>query len=237
MTFAAALPIGELVHPSSPAPRPQRRRLTAARYELSPLDPERDVEDLYDVGHRDPGAEVLWTYMAYGPFETPDHMRDWMRAYVVSDDPLFFTVVERATGRRVGMCSFMSIVPEMRRLEIGHIWYAPHLQGTGISSEVAWMLLGEAFEVLGYRRVEWKCNALNERSRRAALKLGFRFEGLFQQHMIVKGRNRDSAWFAMLDHEWMAAKAALEARMRVGGGRLPPSHEASADRRSPGGGS
>jgi RimJ/RimL family protein N-acetyltransferase len=215
MTFTAVLPIGDLVHPSTPAARPERRVLSAARYELSPLDPERDVDDLYDVGHHGPGSDALWTYMAYGPFESRDHMRDWMRTCAASVDPLFFAVIERGTRRRVGMCSFMSIVPEMRRLEIGHIWYAPHLQGTGISSEVAWMLLAEAFEVLGYRRVEWKCNALNERSRRAALKLGFRFEGIFRQHMVVKGRNRDSAWFSMLDYEWMAAKAALEARIRT----------------------
>jgi RimJ/RimL family protein N-acetyltransferase len=105
-------------------------------------------------------------------------------------------------------------VPEMRRMEIGHIWYAPHLQGSGISVEVAWMLLMEAFEGLGYRRVEWKCNALNERSRRAALKLGFTFEGVFRQHMIVKGRNRDSAWFAMTDGDWTMARELLENRMK-----------------------
>jgi RimJ/RimL family protein N-acetyltransferase len=193
---------------------PGRRQLTALRFELQPLDPDRDVDDLFAVGHQDPGADLLWTYMAYGPFADRDAMHEWLRSCAATEDPLFFSVVERETERRVGMCSFLSIVPEMQRIEIGHIWYAPHLQGSGISIEVAWMLLMEAFEHLGYRRVEWKCNALNERSRRAALKLGFTFEGVFRQHMIVKGRNRDSAWFAMTDREWPAERAELESRMK-----------------------
>ena len=208
------LPIGEVVQPAAPALRPARRELTALRFELQPLDPDRDAGDLFAVGHQDPGADLLWTYMAYGPFANRDAMHAWLKTCAATDDPLFFSVVERETARRVGMCSFMSVVPEMQRIEIGHIWYAPHLQGSGISIEVAWMLLMEAFERLGYRRVEWKCNALNERSRRAALKLGFTFEGVFRQHMIVKGRNRDSAWFAMTDREWPARRADLESRMK-----------------------
>ena len=213
MQNSVVLPIGDRVEPSTPAARPERRVLSAVRFELRPLDPDRDVDDLYQVGHTGPGAEILWTYMAYGPFPDRDAMRAWLRSSAATEDPLFFSVIERETARRVGMCSFMSIVPEMRRIEIGHIWYAPHLQGSGISSEVAWMLLSEAFDALGYRRVEWKCNALNARSRYAALKLGFTFEGTFRQHMIVKGRNRDSAWFSMVDGEWPAARAALETRI------------------------
>jgi RimJ/RimL family protein N-acetyltransferase len=214
MPTSTLLPIGELVQPAAPAARPERRALTAARFELLPLDPDRDVDDLYRVGHEAPGADRLWTYMAYGPFPSRDAMHDWLVQCAASSDPLFFAVTERGTGRRAGMCSFMSVAPEMRRIEIGHIWYTPPLHGSGISVEVAWMLLSEAFDRLGYRRVEWKCNALNEASRRAALKLGFVFEGVFRQHMIVKGRNRDSAWFSMLDCEWPAARAALEARFR-----------------------
>lgn len=214
MAISAVLPIGDLVEPATPASRPQRGPLTAPRFELQPIDSDRDVDDLYRVGHQGPGADLLWTYMPYGPFADRQAMHGWLTRCAASDDPLFFAVVERHTGRRVGMCSFMSIIPEMRRIEIGHIWYTPPLHGSGISVEVAWMLLSEAFERLGYRRVEWKCNALNERSRRAALKLGFVFEGVFRQHMIVKGRNRDSAWFSMLDSEWPAARAALERRFR-----------------------
>jgi RimJ/RimL family protein N-acetyltransferase len=207
------LPIGETVDSGTAALMPERKKLSAVKYELIPVDADRDIENLYAVGHTGPGTDILWTYMAYGPFESRETMHGWLRQCATSNDPLFFSVVERQTERRVGMCSFMTIVPEMGRLESGPIWYAPHLQGTGISTEVTWMLLREAFERLGHRRVEWKCNALNERSRRAALKLGFTFEGIFRQHMIVKGRNRDSAWFSMLDHEWPAAKSALETRM------------------------
>jgi len=214
MSSATTLPVGDIVDPATPAPRPVRARLAASRFELAPLDPDRDVDDLYRVGHHGAGAELLWTYMAYGPFRDRAEMHAWLRTCASTDDPLFFTVIERDSQRRVGMCSFLNIAPEMRRVEIGHIWYAPHLQGSGISVEVAWMLLSEAFDRLGYRRVEWKCNALNERSRRAALKLGFIFEGVFRQHMIVKGRNRDSAWFSMTDGEWPVARAALEARMQ-----------------------
>jgi RimJ/RimL family protein N-acetyltransferase len=205
------LPIGDVVEPSSPAAKPRRQMMKAVRYELRPLDPDADVDDLFVAGHNGTGADMLWAYMAYGPFADRDAMLAWLRNCAATEDPLFFTVIERASGRRVGMCSFLSISPEMQRLEIGHIWYAPDHQGSGISAEVAWMLLSEAFERLGYRRVEWKCNALNGRSRRAALKLGFSFEGIFRQHMIVKGRNRDSAWFSMLDSEWPSARAALEA--------------------------
>jgi RimJ/RimL family protein N-acetyltransferase len=206
-------PVGEPVNDCTPALRPERRVLSASRFELRPLEPASDCHDLFAVGHTGPGADLLWTYMAYGPFAGPEAMQAWLTSCAASDDPLFFTVVERATGRRVGMCSFMSMAPEMRRIEIGHIWYAPPLHGSGISLEVTWMLLAEAFERLGYRRVEWKCDALNGRSRRAAQKLGFVFEGVFRQHMIVKGRNRDSAWFSMLDGEWAAAKATLAARI------------------------
>jgi RimJ/RimL family protein N-acetyltransferase len=212
--MALVLPIGELVETPSPAARPQRRPLTAPRFELRPLDPDGDVDDLHRVSNEASGADRLWTYMPYGPFPDRETMHCWLTSCASTDDPLFYAVVERSTSRRVGMCSFMSVAPEMRRIEIGHIWYAPPLQGSGISVEVAWMLLSEAFEQLGYRRVEWKCNALNERSRLAALKLGFVFEGVFRQHMIVKGRNRDTAWFSMLDSEWISARTALEQRFR-----------------------
>src|SRR5688572_23302226 len=136
MAMPAVLPIGDLVEPTTPAPRPQRTPLTAPRFELQPLAPDQDADDLYRVGHEGPGADMLWTYMPYGPFETREAMRAWLMRCAASDDPLFFAVVERHTGRRVGMCSFMSIVPEMQRIEIGHIWYAPPLHGSGISIEV-----------------------------------------------------------------------------------------------------
>jgi RimJ/RimL family protein N-acetyltransferase len=177
------------------------------------LDSDADVDDLYNGSHGSPEVEALWTYMAYGPFAGREAMLEWLRTCAPTSDPLFLTVYERETGVRVGMVSFLNIRPAMRVLELGHIWYVPRVQGSGVNTEAVYLMLCEAFDLLGYRRVEWKCDSLNARSRAAALKLGFSFEGFFRQHMIVKGRNRDTAWFAMLDGEWPEAKARLEARI------------------------
>jgi RimJ/RimL family protein N-acetyltransferase len=132
-------------------------------------------------------------------------MLEWLRSCAASDDPLSLAVRDDESGRYLGMVSYLAIRPAMRVLELGHIWYVPRAQGTGINTEAVHLMLTEAFDVLGYRRVEWKCDSLNDRSRRAALRLGFHFEGIFRQHMIVKGKNRDTAWFAMLDSDWEAS--------------------------------
>jgi RimJ/RimL family protein N-acetyltransferase len=178
-----------------------------------PIDPDRHTDDLFAAGHSGGNPDRLWTYLPYGPFESRDSMRVWLQQCAASPDTWFFAVVDRATDRAFGMCAFLNVVPEMRRLEIGHIWYAPDRQGRGINADACHMLLVEAFEHLRYRRVEWKCDSLNARSRAAALTLGFTFEGVFRQHMIRKGHNRDTAWFSLLDREWAAAKAVLEARL------------------------
>jgi RimJ/RimL family protein N-acetyltransferase len=170
-----------------------------------PLDPDSQVDDLYSGSHGSPEIEALWTYMGYGPFASREAMLDWLRGCAVSDDPLFLAVRDNETGAYLGMVSYLAIRPAMRVLELGHIWYLPRAQGTGVNTEAVDLMLREAFDVLGYRRVEWKCDSLNVRSRRAALRLGFRFEGIFRQHMIVKGKNRDTAWFAMLDSDWEAS--------------------------------
>ena len=137
-------------------------------------------------------------------------MEIWLQHQALSRDPLFFTVFENSANKQVGLVSFLAIVPEMRRLELGHIWYAPAAQRTKVNTETIYLMLSEAFDRLNYRRVEWKCDALNARSRAAALRLGFSYEGLFRQHLIYKGRNRDTAWFAMLDYEWPAIKKNME---------------------------
>jgi RimJ/RimL family protein N-acetyltransferase len=209
------LPVGDPVPSSHPAEQPARVDYAGRRFGLRPVDPDADVDDLYAGSHGSPEVESLWTYMAYGPFAGRDAMREWLRTCAPTSDPLFLTVYERATGTRVGVTSFLNIRPSMRCLELGHIWYVPRVQGTGVNQEAVYLMLCEAFDRLGYRRVEWKCDSLNARSRRAALKLGFTFEGIFRQHMIVKGRNRDTAWFAMMDAEWPALKAGLEARISV----------------------
>ncbi len=150
----------------------------------------------------------------YEPFADRAAMREWLDGCAASSDPLFMTIESRDAGP-VGMAAFMNIVPEHRRLEIGHIWYAPSAQRTEANTEAAYLMMREAFDELGYRRVEWKCDALNARSRAAALRLGFTFEGVFRAHMIVRGRNRDSAWFSLLDTEWPAAQGRARAMART----------------------
>jgi RimJ/RimL family protein N-acetyltransferase len=152
----------------------------------------------------------MWTYLAYGPWPDEAAMRGWLDRLPASEDPLFLAVIDRPTGDPVGIVTFMSVDPAMRHLELGNIWYAPRAQRTRANTESVYLMLKEAFDELGNRRVEWKCDALNARSRAAAERLGFTFEGVFRQHMIIKGRNRDTAWYAMLDHEWPAIRANFE---------------------------
>ena len=200
--------VGEPVD-ATPARRPERRPLEGRYVTVRPLDPVADVGPLWDASHDGSArASHLWTYM-YEPFADHAAMGEWLEACAVSDDPLFMTVVSNSAGP-VGMAAFLNIETAHRRIEIGHIWYAPSAQRTEANTETAYLMMRSAFDDLGYRRVEWKCDALNERSRAAALRLGFTFEGVFRKHMIVRGRSRDSAWFSLLDHEWPVAKQALE---------------------------
>ena len=201
------------------ARRPEHRELRGRIVHLRAPDPARDAPRLFAATHGAPEREAVWDFMAYGPFGSEAAMAEWMARCAASEDPLFLVVADARDGAPRGMASFMSTVPEMRRIELGHIWLEPGAQATGALPDLALLMLREAFDVLGYRRVEWKCDARNDRSRRAALRLGFTYEGLFRQHMIVKGRNRDTAWYAMLDGEWPKASAALEARIAATRGR------------------
>ena len=206
----SSLPVGECVKPTGPGRLPRRTDYVGRFITLSPVNPQADVKQLFVGTHGSATKEQVWTYMGYGPFETEAQMLVWLEASAESVDPLFFTVHHHAIRRRVGMVSFLNTVKDMRRLEVGHIWYAPVAQRTETNTEAVYLMLCAAFDELKYRRVEWKCDAMNARSRAAALRLGFQFEGIFRQHMIVKGRNRDTAWFAMLDHEWPSIKENFE---------------------------
>ena len=205
-----ALPVGNIVQSTAPVDLPQRIDYKGEFIALLPINPQTDVAELYDCSHGSVRKAQIWTYMSYGPFDNTHSMQKWLEQGAESEDPLFFIVHHLESKQRVGMVSFLNIVSDMRRLELGHIWYSPNSQRSNVNTEAIYLMLCEAFDRLKYRRVEWKCDALNERSRAAALRLGFKFEGIFRQHMIIKGRNRDTAWYAMLDSEWAAIKKNME---------------------------
>lgn len=204
------LPIGERVV-ATPARGPRREELRGRFVSLVPVDPEAHAPGLFHASH-DGSEEAarVWTYLPYGPWSDEAGMRTWLDLLPASEDPLFLTVIDRASDDPVGIVTFMSIDPAMRRLELGNIWYAPRAQRTRANTEAVYLMLREAFDELGHRRVEWKCDALNARSRSAAERLGFTFEGVFRQHMIIKGRNRDTAWYALTDGEWPKVRGHIE---------------------------
>ena len=210
------LPIGLPVAPVDNSAPPQRQIYRGQFVTLTPIDPATDAPELYAVSHGDPVREQLWTYMPRGAFADQQAMQEWLEQCQSSTDPLFFTVTDALAGRPAGIVSFLNIVPVQRRVELGNIWYAPEAQRTKINTESIYLMLCEAFDHLHYRRVEWKCDSLNARSRTAALRLGFQFEGIFRQHMIVRERNRDTAWFAMTDGDWPRVKANLERWLYAG---------------------
>lgn len=206
----ASLQTGNTVQPIASVDLPQRTDYAGEFITLSPVDPQADVAELYKCSHGSDIKEQIWTYMGYGPFDSTHSMQEWLAEGTGASDPLFFTVHHLESRQRIGMVSFLNIVSDMRRLELGHIWYSPESQRSNVNTEAIYLMLCEAFDRLKYRRVEWKCDSLNERSRAAALRLGFKFEGIFRQHMIIKGRNRDTAWYSMLDSEWTAIKKNME---------------------------
>ncbi|HEX6818403.1 MAG TPA: GNAT family protein [Ktedonobacterales bacterium] len=202
------LPIGEAVNPA-PAKRPEPTTLTGQHVRLVPLDTAQHADDLFALTCV-PGTEALWVYLFDGPYADKTSFRAALEAKAASTDPLFFAILDRTTGRAEGYASYMRIEPAHRVVEVGNVLFSPQLQRTPAATEAMYLMAKHAFEDLGYRRYEWKCDALNAPSRRAAQRLGFTFEGIFRAHLIVKGRNRDTAWFSMLDSEWPARKAAFE---------------------------
>ena len=199
-------PVGLPVDDDARASFRDRSRSTGRYGRVERLD-ARHAGDLWQAYA---GHDHIWTYLStYGPFADASAFAEWLASRVALADPYSYAIVE-AAGRAVGIATLMEIRPAMRVIEVGHIVYSPALQRTPLGTEAQYLLARYAFETLGYRRYEWKCNALNAASRRAALRYGFVFEGIFRQHMIAKGRNRDDAWYSMLDSEWPARKAAFE---------------------------
>ena len=199
-------PVGDPVA-FSPARPPGDVTLEGRFALLEKLDPIRHGPAFWEAVR---GDDSLWTYMGYGPFAGEGAFMSWLEARAEARDPYAYAVVDRRTGLATGSVTLMEIRPAMGVIEMGNIVYAPVLQRTPAATEAQYLAAAYVFETLGYRRYEWKCNAFNAPSRRAALRLGFSFEGVFRQHMIVKGRNRDTAWFSMLDSEWPARKRAFE---------------------------
>lgn len=190
-----------------PSGRPPSRTTFEGRFaRVEPLDPTLHGAELFAAA-RDPG---IWDWLAYGPFPDAATMRLWLEQRAVLADPLFFAIRDRADGLAKGMCAWLRLDPANGVVEIGHIWLGDALQRTPAATEALYLLFRHVMDDLGYRRLEWKCDSGNARSRRAAARFGFTFEGIFRQHLIVKGRNRDTAWFSLLDHEWPEIRVGFE---------------------------
>ncbi len=201
-------PIGAAVARWTPPPAPPAEPMEGRSCRVEPLDPERHAGELFAANGRDVDSRN-WTYLPYGPFETLADYRAWIDATCRQRDPLFHAIVERRTGRAVGVASYLRINPAEGSIEVGHLRFSRLLQRTPAATEAMYLMMRRAFE-LGYRRYEWKCDALNAPSRAAAERLGFTFEGVFRQATVYKGRNRDTAWFAVVDAEWPALRAGFE---------------------------
>lgn len=190
-----------------PPPRPPHEVLEGRAVRLEPLSADAHAADLFRAFQ---GHDRLWTYLRYGPFASAEDYRRWCAGQEAGEDPRFFVLRDRESGRCGGIASFLRIDPENGVIEIGHICIAPEMQRSLCATEAMRLMMGWAFGT-GHRRCEWKCDALNTPSRRAAQRLGFSYEGVFRQHHIVRGRNRDSAWFSVIDREWPALRNAFDA--------------------------
>ncbi|MGB3327525.1 MAG: GNAT family protein [Thermomicrobiales bacterium] len=188
---------------------PPRAPMMGRRVRLEPVSVAVHGDSLWDA-IRDGGDPDQWTWLPYGPFADADTFRSWLAERAASVDPQFHAIVDIANGRAVGMCSFMRVDAMNGVMEIGHIWFSPAIQRSALATEAIFLLQQRTFDELGYRRLEWKCDNANLRSKRAALRFGFTPEGVFRKHLIVKGRNRDTAWFSLLDDEWPVQRAVCE---------------------------
>lgn len=206
-----ARPVGPQVEQLPPGNVPDLRPLPGRWIRLDPINAARHGQALFAAFHGVPDENDIWTYMPYGPFEGEEAFVEWMKAREAARDPWFYAFVDRDSGQPLGMGSFMRNDPANGVIEIGHIWMVPKLQRTRLSTEAIYLMMRHAFDDLGVRRLEWKCDALNAPSRAAAARFGFTFEGIFRQHLIVKGRNRDTAWFSIINSEWPNIRKGFEA--------------------------
>ena len=203
-------PIGPPVDGWKGCEYPPRTPMAGAHCVVEPFNYDRHLHELFDA-HQAKRDDRNWTYLYYGPFDTVEQFSAWVEVTCLGDDPFFHTIIDNGSGKAVGLASYMRIKPPEGVIEVGHITYSPLLQRTVAATEAMYLMMRRVFDELGYRRYEWKTDALNERSRTAAERLGFAFEGIFRQATLYKGRNRDTAWYSILDSEWPAQKAAFEA--------------------------
>ncbi|WP_136253296.1 GNAT family N-acetyltransferase [Onishia niordana] len=216
-TNAYNQPVGRPVPGWQGAKRPRPVALTGQRVRVEPLDADRHANDLF-TAWQSPDAPpesqpndapaARWTYLGGRPFDDRPGCHAWLAEQAASADPRFYAIVDAACGQAQGIAAYLNIVPEHGSIEVGHLNFSPRLARTAAATEAMVLMMGHAF-ALGYRRYEWKCDALNAPSRRAAERLGFRFEGVFRQHRVVQGRNRDTAWFSVLDGDWPALERAF----------------------------
>ncbi len=199
-------PIGLSVGAWQTPPHPPREVMQGRFCRLEPLDAERHTASLFAANTHDITGKN-WTYLPYGPFTQAEKYRAWVEQYAREPDPLFFAITDLAE-QAIGVASYLRITPSSGSIEVGHINYSPLLQQTPAATEAMYLMMAHVFE-LGYRRYEWKCDALNAPSRAAAQRLGFSFEGIFRQATVVKGRNRDTAWYAIIDRDWPVLQAAF----------------------------
>ncbi|MGI9253991.1 MAG: GNAT family N-acetyltransferase [Thermomicrobiales bacterium] len=194
-----------------PRPWPAKAVLAGRYARLEPLDAEKHAASLYRLGHDGTdAARASWDYLPYGPFASEADLTQWIVAQTKGTDPHFYAIVDPASGEAKGWGTLMTIVPDHATIEIGHLWFSPAMQRTPMATEALFLLLRHALDDLGYRRMEWKCDANNAPSRAAAVRLGYLYEGTFFNHRVVKGQNRDTAWFSILDEEWPELRAAFE---------------------------
>lgn len=202
-------PVGFPIQDWQERPRLPRSPLTGMHCQVEPLDVNVHAESLFQSFAEDKDQKN-WTYLGYGPFDRYGDFRAWRMADCTGDDPLFHAIVDLKTGEAVGLASYLRIEPKVGVIEVGHIHYSPRLQKTPMATEAMYLMMQRVFDELGYRRYEWKCDALNESSRTAARRLGFSYEGLFRQATIYRGRNRDTAWYSVIDQEWPLLKQAYQ---------------------------
>jgi RimJ/RimL family protein N-acetyltransferase len=207
-TNALGQPVGPDVPDWRAPPRPPRAVMTGRHCRLEPLDAARHAAQLHAANALDREGR-MWTYLFSGPFASAQEFRAWLESREHSEDPLYFAIVDAPSGRAAGLASYLRIDPPHGVIEVGPLAFSPLLQRTRAATEAMYLMMRNAFD-LGYRRYEWKCDALNAPSRRAAERLGFQFEGIFRQAVVYKGRNRDTAWYSVIDREWPAVQQAFE---------------------------